>query len=270
MALEKVVTDKFLLPSWTYFLPLPFFGLFLIEYHFGFDQTWFLWINHHAQVLPDQFWTSLSLFGNGWSAFGIALPLLLFARKALYAAVISGAFTGVLSHFAKKVAQTDRPAGVLDQNLFHIIDHPLLHSAMPSGHTMTVFAIATAIFFSLSASHKKAWLVIFVIACGTGISRIATGAHWPQDVLVGAGLGMYSGLLAAYYASFIPEHLLQWTAWPVKCIFLGSLISWYFLLVDTLDFEQNRPIQLIIAAWMLLTWIRALFLIQKLNKPNHV
>ena len=81
---------------------------------------------------------------------------------------------------------------------------------------------------------------------------------------------MYSGLLAAYCASFIPEHLLQCTAWPVKCIFLGSLISWYFLLVDTLDFEQNRPIQLIIAAWMLLTWIRALFLIQKLNKPNHV
>jgi membrane-associated phospholipid phosphatase len=245
-------------PIWAWCLALIPGIIFVFDFSLKKDQEWFLAINHATSQLPDLLWTGLSLFGNGWSVLGLALPLLLIYRRALYSAVISGVFAGLFSSFAKKLASTDRPAAVLSQDLFHIIDKPLMHSAMPSGHTMTAFSIATAIYFSLPKNKHPAWNLVFVIAIGTGISRIAVGAHWPEDVFVGASLGILSGLIGASIGQGINTSALTITAWPVKVILAASLVSLYFLVRDTLDFAMNQILQDLIAGIIIVTWIRIL------------
>jgi len=202
------------------------------------------------------FWTGLSLLGNGWSLFALVFPMMLITRKPFYAAIISGVFAGIFSHVGKSIADTSRPAGVIDPSTFHIIDAPLLHSAMPSGHTMTAFSVATAIFFSLPKPHRHRWLFVFALAIGTGISRIAVGAHWPQDVLVGCSLGLISGLIGAVLIEKIPERLFLLTAWPFKIVCLFSTVSLYLLVADTLDFQINKTLQLFLAVMIFFTWAK--------------
>jgi membrane-associated phospholipid phosphatase len=243
---------------WVYAIPLLPLAIYLSDITSSQNQAWFISINQETARLPDWLWANLSMLGNGWSVFALALPLLLFARKPLYAAIISGVFAGLFSNLAKGFFHTNRPAGVIDQSLIHIIEHPLLHSAMPSGHTMTAFSIATAIYFSLESRNKKLGLILFILAAGAGLSRIAVGAHWPEDVFVGCALGITSGLIGATLVQYIPKHLFAMKAWPVKIILLASLFSLYLLITDTIDFSLNEDLQIVLAGLIVITWIQAI------------
>lgn len=63
-------------------------------------------------------------------------------------------------------------------------------TSFPSGHTNTVFTVATAI--ALEYRHKK-WVppVAYGIASVTGLSRVYDNRHWLSDVLVGAAIGHF-------------------------------------------------------------------------------
>jgi undecaprenyl-diphosphatase len=63
--------------------------------------------------------------------------------------------------------------------------------AFPSGHTATIFALATAVWF------RNRSLGIAIGICGflVGVARIAGGVHWPSDILGGAILGILVGVL---------------------------------------------------------------------------
>ena len=243
-------------PKWAYSLALLPAFLFIFDITHSQDQEWFLSINHLSSLLPDVIWTNLSLLGNGWSLFALTFPLILFARKQLYAGVISGFFTGILSNVCKSFFNTSRPAGVIDQQFFHIIEHPLLHNAMPSGHTMTAFSVATALFFSIESHQRSKWIVLFFLATATGISRIAVGAHWPEDVLVGASLGILAGVIGAQLAQSIPRSLLALKAWPTYVVLFATCISFYLLIMSKIDFYLNQPSQYVLAGVIIITWIQ--------------
>jgi membrane-associated phospholipid phosphatase len=248
--------------KWTYGLAVLPLLVLLLDVTNAQDQTWFLTVNHWAAKFPDVLWTSLSLLGNGWSLFAICFPLLLISRRVLYAGVIAGIFTAILSSVSKSFYSTLRPAGVIDQQLFHIIDSPLIHNAMPSGHTMTAFSIATAIFFSIPHTKRKPYLGLFILAAATGLSRIAVGAHWPEDVLVGATFGIFAGLLGTRLSNSIATPYLELKAWPSYVVMLASLFCFYLLTMDTLDFALNRYGQWLLSGVIVLTWMK-LFLVLK-------
>ena len=229
--------------------------IFFIEKSLDLDITWFRAINLFGSYLPDYLWTWLSLLGNGWACFALAFPLLVLAPRILFAGVISGLLTGILSRILKLWINSPRPAGVLDQNTFHIIDHPLLHSSMPSGHTMTVFGLATVFYFATPKSKRLKYLALYLLAIGTALSRIAVGAHWPQDVLVGSSLGIVCGLGGIVLARKIPEKLLALKKFPSFICILGSLVCFYILISKPLDFLINQSIQFVLAALIALTWL---------------
>ena len=253
-------------PKWAYTLALFPLLVFIFDITHSQDQEWFLKINHLANIFPDILWTNLSLLGNGWSLFAITFPLILLARKQLYAGIISGIFTGILSNLCKSFFQTDRPAGVIDPQLFHIIENPLLHNAMPSGHTMTAFSVATAIFFTINSNKRTKYVFLFLLATATGVSRIAVGAHWPEDVLVGSALGILSGLIAAQITQSIPSAYLELNKWPIYFIILGSFISFYLLTMDKIDFHLNQTSQYILAGIIFVTWIRLIPLLKQVKQ----
>ena len=205
-------------------------------------------INTHTQKLPDLLWVFFNMLGNGWGVFALLCPLLVLAPRALLATLCAGALAGVLSRTLKLSLQFPRPASVLDPTSFHIVGNPLTSLAMPSGHTLTAFALATALYFSLPRARRQAGLWLFVLATLAGLARVAVGAHWPADVLAGMSIGLFSGMLGATLSQHIPARLVAPQAWPLRAASVGAALCIYVLLADRLDFDESRPFQYLAAA----------------------
>jgi len=215
---------------------------------FAPEPQFFRTINQTTQLLPDLFWVSFNMLGNGWGIFGFAVPLLVLAPRLLVAALCSGAISGVLSHLLKHSLEFPRPAAVLDPTSFYILGKHLTHFSMPSGHTLTAFAILSAFYFALPLTRRRAFLWLFLVAILAGIARIAVGAHWPADIFGGAAVGMFSGAAGALLTRRIPEHALQPTSWLMRIISGAALICIYILLTTTIDFPATKPVQYVAAA----------------------
>lgn len=99
-------------------------------------------------------------------------------RRAAWRGVAATAVTGALTVAVKKTWRRRRPYPN-DQKF----------GSFPSGHTSTVFAMATVM---ANASPRNKWLA-YGSAAAVGWSRIKVRAHHPHDVLAGALLGYYVG-----------------------------------------------------------------------------
>lgn len=75
---------------------------------------------------------------------------------------------------------------------------PLVHkphdSSFPSGHSVNVFACATAIFLE----HKKVGIVALILAALVAFSRLYNCVHFPTDVLAGIVIGILFAVLVHY------------------------------------------------------------------------
>ena len=59
-------------------------------------------------------------------------------------------------------------------------------NSMPSGHTAVSFAGLVMVGMLAPKYKVLTWTLAVVI----GVSRVAVGAHWPSDVILGAFIGM--------------------------------------------------------------------------------
>ncbi len=69
------------------------------------------------------------------------------------------------------------------------------HLSMPSGHTSTAFATATALTYSYG---WKAGIWAYPLATFVGMSRMADDVHWLSDTVAGAFVGMWMGRASSY------------------------------------------------------------------------
>jgi membrane-associated phospholipid phosphatase len=67
-------------------------------------------------------------------------------------------------------------------------------TSFPSGHTAAAFAFVTAACTELPVLAPA----LVPLAGAVAYSRVHTGVHYPSDVAAGVGVGIASGLLAAY------------------------------------------------------------------------
>ncbi|MCX7225514.1 MAG: phosphatase PAP2 family protein [Burkholderiales bacterium] len=208
-----------------------------------FEPRLFLTLNHACALLGSSLWAGLSLLGNGWGLLAVSSPLLVLAPRLMWAWLCAAPFASLLSRGIKAWFQSPRPAAVLDAAQFRLLGEPLHLEAFPSGHTVTAFAAATALYLACTDRPGRRPLWLFGLAAAAGLSRIAVGAHWPGDVLAGAAIGLIAGALGhALWLRlnptwFRPNGLGQW----LLALLLAATM--YTLWMEVLDFAENRVLQ---------------------------
>jgi len=88
-------------------------------------------------------------------------------------------------------------------------------------------------------------VAIVLLGATVAAARIAVGAHWPSDVLAGAGVGLLSGLAGAWMS-------LRWRFWQRReahaVMALIVLSCGVILARIDLGYPLARPLQVVLAA----------------------
>ncbi|MFD6106801.1 phosphatase PAP2 family protein, partial [Nocardia salmonicida] len=105
-------------------------------------------------------------------------------RAALRGVIALGGSSFVVNLVLKTLIPRRRPPAELMPLGRRLVAAPV-SSSFPSGHSANAAAFATAV----ALESPRAALAIAPVAAAVAYSRIHTGAHWPSDVLVGAGVG---------------------------------------------------------------------------------
>ena len=219
----------------------------------GFEPGLFLAINHAGAPMPDAFWTAFSLAGTGWGSLGLVAPLLLLAPRSLWACLCTVPFAAVCVRGGKALIESPRPAALIDNSQMRIVGEAMHNVSMPSGHTLTAFSIAAALYFSLPAERRGRFAWLWLLAAATGLSRMMLGAHWPGDVAVGASVGILCGLLGNVLAARTLDannQLRPWSQWLAAALLAAC---GYFLIFDVVDFPESLPLQWGLAVSVLVT-----------------
>lgn len=144
---------------------------------------------------------AISMFGHGLTQTAILGALVVVSatrvldragsrllRAAGITGLISFAASGIAAQALKHVIGRARPRlediwGFAGPNLTGGLD------SLPSGHTVTSFAIAA----TLGGFFPRARVPLYVAAVLIGISRVALGSHYPLDVAAGLVVGVLCG-----------------------------------------------------------------------------
>jgi undecaprenyl-diphosphatase len=125
--------------------------------------------------------------GDGWLWYMCGLLVLLFGGEARLTAIASAGTAALLGigvfTSLKKLSGRRRPCEIEP----HVWATPLPPDqfSFPSGHTITAFAVATA----LGEFYPAVAPALLFCALSIAISRILLGMHFLSDVVVGAMIG---------------------------------------------------------------------------------
>jgi undecaprenyl-diphosphatase len=111
--------------------------------------------------------------------FGFTVLLMILAR-------------GIITEVIRMFYHRPRPFEVLE--LSGLVGNSM-GNAFPSGHTVVAFAIAL---LPLLFGNKKWTYILSGVALLVGVARVATGVHWPTDIIGGALVAGASFVLLYY------------------------------------------------------------------------
>jgi membrane-associated phospholipid phosphatase len=108
------------------------------------------------------------------------------ARRAAFLGVVSIGLSSVISNIVVKPllarARPQRDAAVVPSDRW--VRMPT-SSSLPSGHSASAFAFATAVGYELPALS----IPLRVVAAAVAYSRVHTGVHYPGDTVAGSVIG---------------------------------------------------------------------------------
>jgi undecaprenyl-diphosphatase len=155
----------------------------------GTDVAVFRRINHWPGWLYPPMWT-VQLSGVIGALPLVAAAAALCRRLRLAAALVAATLLKVwLEAVAKMFVQRGRPAQTLPDVILR--GQSAAHGlSFPSGHAMVILAITALV----APYFKGGWKVLpWALAVAVCLSRVYLGAHFPLDVVAGAGLGLLIG-----------------------------------------------------------------------------
>ncbi|MCB0444111.1 MAG: phosphatase PAP2 family protein [Ignavibacteriae bacterium] len=228
-------------------LIVPFSLLFLFFCFFAFSmegtfvdtyvkvqKNLFLELNSILSIYPYLAY-NITYLGNAIVIFPFVFIFLITAPKFWEVLLTSSLFTLITSAILKIIFAVPRPAAIIDMSTFTIIGRPnILHTSLPSGHSMTAFMVITVLLYAFMPkknSHKLFWsIALITIGLTIAFSRVAIGAHYPLDVVLGSILGYIITILSVK----INNHI-SWLNWMKNRrfypIIMFILSIWAYLII---------------------------------------
>lgn len=223
-------------------------GLLLVLISFwvlnsSYHGEWMLWVHRQLSGAP-LFWAAITLLGVGWMPFALVGVLDRQGRLAPLLIAVSFAFGGLLTQLFKSVLSMPRPVKVFPEGTLNIIGSGGGGTgSMPSGHALAAFVMATMWVVLIRHQKFPSWTeyLAWGLASSIALSRVVVGAHWPADVLMGAGLGM----LIAYGSAWVVQ--LGLARWPST--FSPTVTLWMITLMECLGawmaFTSNEGLPMV-------------------------
>lgn len=216
----------------------------VVNQYINFQKELFYYLNGLLSELP-RLQLNLTQLGDALIFFPLISIFIIYAPKLWEALLVSSIFSLIVSYTLKSQFDVPRPIKVLDIDSFAIIGEPHYgYSSFPSGHSIATFVVITTLLFAFMPKKNKykiGWSIL-MIALGLFIafSRVAVGAHYPFDVIVGSTLGFIVTVLGIIVSFKI--NLFGWINnkkyYPV---FLVAFPIWMFIIVTKI-LENNLPI----------------------------
>lgn len=161
------------------------------------NEKLFYIVNAWHVFLPNQVWNIINIIAYP-KVF--ILPILLiiltsiFNREQLKKVVILLVAYYVIFFVLKLLVHEARPFVVLPPDtIFFLLNHQdVSHNrylSFPSGHTGIMVVFAFAAIKVLKINNKLAKFILFLLPIIVGVTRLATGWHWPIDVLASGIIG---------------------------------------------------------------------------------
>jgi membrane-associated phospholipid phosphatase len=181
-----------------------FFGLYLFFFAIGLiflstvgKAAAFVDLNPYHQTALDTVFAWITFLGDGTFTV-IVFVLLLAQRRWSRATQVIAAFllSGLLAQILKKLFSMPRPMQFFGAGQYPYFIKGITHigfASFPSGHSTTIFALATLL--SIFTKDQRLKIVFLLGAVLVGYSRIYLGQHFLGDVLMGSFIGILTAVL---------------------------------------------------------------------------
>ncbi len=164
------------------------------------DRDTFIFLNGLGIERFDLFWSTVTNFTT-WIPLFIFFFYLLYRKHPRRDSLLMALTVFLVLSFivltltiTKDYVARLRPNNDPEVNtLIRILNGPTNFSFF-SGHAAASFGLTTIFFLFLRKKVRLAWL-FFTWPLLFGFSRIYVGVHYPIDIMVGAGVGLFYGLL---------------------------------------------------------------------------
>ncbi len=238
---------------WTWAVPVVAAVLAGGVWSAGLDEPLFIALNR-ALSPGGAFWSVVTSLGDASVTLVLLLPFVGRRPGLVQAGILAAVLATICIQGLKSAFLLPRPAAVLDPSLIHVIGPELHARSFPSGHTATAFVLAGLVVLGLRPG--RAWRrVVLVLAALVALSRIAVGAHWPVDVLVGAALGWGAAIAGLRLAG-------RWRAGLARPWQRGFALALLLAAADVLflpdDYPDAAPVTTLIALAALWSSLRPL------------
>jgi membrane-associated phospholipid phosphatase len=224
---------------------------------FGINKTLFIAVNSFGEHFYSFIWTDLTFFGDTLAACAI---MVLFIRKRpdlIWSGILATLIATLIVNIIKAYFDMPRPSVVIDKNLISIIGPSLSRHSFPSGHTVTIFALAGILVFYFRTFFSC--ICVMLLALMVGISRIAVGVHWPEDVLAGAVIGILCATTGVYLVEKMGWNRNKPVQLIVGLLLMLSII--YIMIFYDCRYEQARYLQVLFALILLGAGMREYYLL---------
>ena len=216
----------------------------------------FLAVNQACASVPAVLWVALSLGGNAWGVLALTSPLLVFAPRLMWAWLCAAPMGAILARMGKEWLFSPRPAGLIEHAQIRIVGEPMEFASMPSGHTLTAFAVAGSIYFAIEEAQRRRFVWLWLLAALVGLSRMALGAHWPGDVVVGACLGAWAAATGHLLWQRLGHGVFAPRGWPMRALAVVLALTLYQMLDAPLDYDAGQQPQYGLALVLVLVLLR--------------
>lgn len=157
----------------------------------------FIGLNPYHRTTLDTIFICVTFLGDGRFAILICLIFLVMRRwSRAFQLIAAFLVSALVAQILKNVFSMPRPKQFFPAGQYSYFIDGVTHigfASFPSGHTTSVFALATLL--AIFDSNKKTNVLYLLAAVAVGYSRIYLGQHFLVDVLVGSVIGTLTAVL---------------------------------------------------------------------------